>query len=159
MKVQYGALSPQSVQIAGGQQGSYCKWQAVKRKKQLRRVSPDGLWQTLVWRCFCFLRENSRFLFLPVVRRRMLRIGLMMAFLSIACNMFCFYLIEGADREMAVLAERQAAAETTNILLRARRAKVWAPDNLRKLAAEKLHLAPATSEQVAVFDRKRGLFR
>ncbi len=157
MKVQYGALSPQSVQIAGGQQVGYHKWQTVKRKKQLRRVPLDGL--SLVWVCFCFLRENIRFLFLPVVRRRMLYVGLAMASLAIACNTLCFYLIEGADREMAVLAERQAIAETTNIALRARRAKVWEPDNLRKLAAEKLHLAPATDGQILVFDRKRGLFR
>ncbi len=156
MKLQYGALS---AQVADGRQGSYGKWQTAKRKKRLHWGPLDGLLGALIWVCFRFLRENIRFLFLPVVRRRMLRIGLVMVCLAVVCNIFCFRLIEGADRDMAVLAEKQAVAETTNITLLAKRAMAWGPDNLQKLAAEKLHLAPATRGQIAVYDRRRGLFR
>lgn len=155
MKLQYGALS---AQVAGGRQGNYGKWQMEKKRRRIWGPL-EGLLGALIWVTCRFVQENIRFLLLPVVRKKMLRLTLVMVFLAAAANVLCFQCIEGIEREMALVAEKQAAAETTNIALLARRAMAWGPDNLQQLAAEKLHLAPATKGQVAVYDRSRSLFR
>ncbi len=144
MKLQYGGSS---VRTAGRRDGRRVGWQ----QNVFTGRAKSGF--------VVFVEENIRFILHPVVCRKLIRIGLVMVCAALVCNLVCSLLVASTERSVASLTEQQSKLETENITLLAKRAMAWGPDNLEKLVSKKLDLAPAAKGQVAVFDRKRGLFR
>ncbi len=144
MRVQYGGSS---IRAAGRRGGRGAVWQ--------QNVFAGGAKSGLA----TVIEENIRFLLHPVVSRKLIRVGLIVVCAALVCNLVCSLLIDSAERSVISLNEQRSALETENITLLAKRGMAWGPGNLEKLVGKKLDLAPAAKGQVAVFDRKRGLFR
>lgn len=90
--------------------------------------------------------------------RRFGRVALIVVPVALVCNLICTSLINGSDARMAKMTEQYQALEMTNISLLARRARVWGPGNMAKLA-EKLDLHPASGRQIGVYDSSIDKFR
>lgn len=145
MKLQY---STPSVRVDGRQRGrrGYNSWQGSASPSFGGRIAR-------------FIQETVRFFVHPVIGRRLVRVALFVVPITLVCNLVCSSLISGTEQEIAMIAEKKAALETTNITLLAKRAMTWGPDNMERLAKEKLDLAPAKKGQIGVFDRRIGIFR
>lgn len=144
MKLQY---STPSVRVNGNQRGVRgVRWQ-------------NGLTIPFGDTAARFIQENMRFVTSPVIARKLGLIVLLTVSVSLVCAFTCSSLINSTEVKTAQIVEQKAAVEMTNISLLAKRAMTWGPDNMEKLAKEKLALMPAKKEQVGVYDRRLGTFR
>lgn len=78
--------------------------------------------------------------------------------LTLIVNIIISSAISNIDRSISQVEGRQQKVEDTNIHLLARKARIWAPDHVEKLAGDKLSLFVPTKDQVGKFDRRSGTF-
>ncbi len=104
------------------------------------------------------LSEAAAFLSIPAVRQPLVRTAVLAVAAAVLCNFVCAVKGGGIDNDIAVLTKQQMELESTNIHLLAKRAVVWGPDNMAKLA-EELQLYPAEEGQEYVYDWRYGKFR
>ncbi len=144
MKLQYGSSSIRATGRRSGYRSGWSQNTFTGRAKSGFTV---------------FIEESVQFILHPVVCRKLMRVGVVMACVALVCNLACSLLVASTERSVVSLDSERGKLETENITLLAKRAMAWGPDNLEKLVSKKLDLAPAAKGQVAVFDRNRGTFR
>lgn len=66
--------------------------------------------------------------------------------------------VSSLERSISLQTEKYQQVEDLNIDLLAQKARVWAPSNVEKLAAERLSLYKPRENQVGTFDRKLRTF-
>ncbi|MBM9518530.1 hypothetical protein JWG39_01710 [Desulforhopalus vacuolatus] len=90
--------------------------------------------------------------------KRFGRVALVVVPVALVCNLICTSLINDSDARMVKMTEQYQNLEMINISLLARRARIWGPENMAKLA-EKLDLYPASGRQIGVYDSSIDKFR
>lgn len=78
---------------------------------------------------------------------------------TLVVNILISSAVSNLDQSISVLQSRQQQIEDRNIDLLAQKARVWAPDNIEKLAGEKLSLYSPSEGQVGKFDRNTYTFK
>lgn len=86
------------------------------------------------------------------------RILLMIFPVVLAIHMFIGSAVTNTDQAIAMVDNQRHELMDKKIGLLAQRASLWAPDNIEKLAAEKLALYADSGKQVGWFDRRSGNF-
>ncbi len=143
MKLQYSASSARG----SGQQ------------KFRRTYSQQGYGLLTVSWIDRFFDEAIRFSVNPLIIKKLMRVVLFVVPAALICNLICSVMIHGLESDIEMLNRQRAALETTNVTLLAKRAMAFGPDNMEKLAKEKLNLVRAEKGQVGVFDYRYGFFR
>ena len=87
------------------------------------------------------------------------RVLLMIFPLVLIINMFVASAVTNTDRSLVSVDNQRHELMDKNIELLARKAKLWAPANIQKLAGEKLALQKDSGDQVGWFDKRIGIFR
>lgn len=78
--------------------------------------------------------------------------------LLLMVNLLISSAVSNADSSIAGLDNERHKLMDKNIELLASRARLWAPENIRKLAGEKLALYENSGDQIGHFSRKKGMF-
>lgn len=76
----------------------------------------------------------------------------------LAINLFVGSSIDSIEHSISVLETKRQELEDKNIQLLAQKARKYAPDNVEKLAGEKLSLYATGKKQVGRFNRRTGTF-
>ena len=86
------------------------------------------------------------------------KILLMIFPLVLVINMFVASVITDFDRSIVSVDNQRHELMDKNIEMLARKARLWAPDNIQKLAGDKLALQVNSGDQVGRFNRRTGTF-
>jgi hypothetical protein len=86
------------------------------------------------------------------------KVLLMIFPLVLIINMFVASAVTNTDRSIVNVDNQRHELMDKNIELLARKARLWAPANIQKLAGEKLALQKDSGDQVGWFDRRTGIF-
>lgn len=86
------------------------------------------------------------------------RAALLILLVTLVVNVFISSAISNIDSSITMAQGRQQIVEDSNIDLLARKARVWAPSHVKKLAGEKMSLFAPGKNQVGKFDKRSGKF-
>ncbi len=78
--------------------------------------------------------------------------------LVVVVNMFLASVVSNIDRSIVNVDNQRHELIDTNMALLARKAMLWSPDSVQRLAGEKLALHATSGDQVGRFDRRTGTF-
>jgi hypothetical protein len=78
--------------------------------------------------------------------------------LVLAVNLLVASAITRIDNKIVLADNQRHELMDQNIELLARKARIWAPENVRKLAADKLSLYEGAKDQVGKFSSRKGTF-
>lgn len=84
--------------------------------------------------------------------------ALLMLPLVLAVNLLVASAITRIDNKIAVADNQRHELMDQNIEMLARKARIWAPENVRELAADKLSLFEGARDQIGKFSRRKGTF-
>ncbi len=73
-------------------------------------------------------------------------------------SMFVGSAINSVERSIVTVDNQRHELMDKNIGMLARKARLWAPDHVQKLAEEKLSLYVSSKKQVGKFNRRKGTF-
>ncbi|SDP66606.1 hypothetical protein [Desulforhopalus singaporensis] len=90
--------------------------------------------------------------------RRVGKIVLMILPVVLLFNIVISSTLSSMDRSMSRMEAKVQQLENRNIDLLAKRARLWTPGNIEKLAGERLELYSATKDQVGKFNRRLATF-
>lgn len=94
----------------------------------------------------------------PALWRMAGKTALLMLPLVLAVNLFIASAINGIEKDIAVVDNQRHGLMDQNIEMLARKARLWAPNHIRELAADKLYLYAGSKKQVGKFSRRKGTF-
>jgi hypothetical protein len=86
------------------------------------------------------------------------KILLMIFPVVLVIHMFIASAVTNTDQKITMLDNQRYELMDKNIELLALKAKLWAPENIEKLAGEKLALYADSGDQVGRFNRRNGTF-
>lgn len=86
------------------------------------------------------------------------KILLMIFPVVLVIHMFIASAVTSTDQKITTLDNQRFELMDKNIELLALKAKLWAPENIEKLAGEKLALYADSGDQVGRFNRRNGTF-
>ncbi|MFW2365734.1 MAG: hypothetical protein ACN4GW_04915 [Desulforhopalus sp.] len=84
--------------------------------------------------------------------------ALLMLPLVLAVNLFIASSITSIDHKLTAMDNQRHELMDKNIEMLARKARLWAPENVREMAADKLSLYTGSEKQVGKFSRRKGTF-
>lgn len=94
----------------------------------------------------------------PTLWRMAGKTALLMLPLTLAVNLFVASAINSIDYKINMMDNQRHELVDQNIEMLARKARIWAPENVRDLAADKLSLYERAENQVGKFSRRKGTF-
>lgn len=86
------------------------------------------------------------------------RIMLMIFPVVLIIHMFIGFAVINMDQAISSIDNQRHELMDKNIELLARKASLWSPENIGKLAGEKLELYADSGDQVGKFNRRNGTF-
>jgi hypothetical protein len=86
------------------------------------------------------------------------RIMLMIFPVVLIIHMFIGFAVINMDQAISSIDNQRHELMDKNIELLARKASLWSPENIEKLAGEKLELYADSGDQVGKFNRRNGTF-
>lgn len=84
--------------------------------------------------------------------------ALLMLPFVLAINLFISSAITNIESNIAEADNLRHSLMDKNIEMLAKKARIWAPDHVRELAADKLSLYAGSKKQVGTFSRRKGTF-
>lgn len=84
--------------------------------------------------------------------------ALLMLPLVLAVNLCIASAITSIDHEISAMDNQRHELMDKNIEMLARKARLWAPENVREMAAGKLSLYGGAEKQIGKFSRRKGTF-
>lgn len=94
----------------------------------------------------------------PVLWKMAGKAALIMLPLVLGVNLIIASAITSVDHKITAVDNKRHELMDKNIEMLARKARLWAPGNVKELAAEKLSLYTGSKDQVGKFSRRKGTF-
>lgn len=94
----------------------------------------------------------------PVIWKMAGKAGLLMLPLVLGVNLIIASAITSVDHKIIAVDNQRHELMDKNIGMLARKARLWAPEHVRELAADKLSLYAGAKKQVGKFSRRKGTF-
>ncbi len=87
------------------------------------------------------------------------KVALVVILVTLVFNIFISSAVSNVGRSISILDNQRQELEDQNIDLLARKARVWGPDHVARLAGEKLALYSPSKKQIGTYNRRLRTFK